>query len=28
MTTAEVELETLWLFELAPRNQITNGGSR
>jgi len=27
MTTAEVESEELWLFELAPRNQITNGGS-
>jgi hypothetical protein len=28
MTAAEVESETLWLFELAPRDQITNGGSR
>jgi hypothetical protein len=27
MTPAEVESEELWLFELAPRNQITNGGS-
>ncbi len=28
MTPAEVEAEELWLFELTPRNQITNGGSR
>jgi hypothetical protein len=27
MTPAEVEAEELWLFELAPPNSITNGGS-
>lgn len=26
MTPAEVEAETLWLFELAPRSSITDGG--
>jgi hypothetical protein len=28
MTPTEVDSQTLWLFELAPRNQVTAGDSR